>query len=252
MRDLRRSTNLEQHAQAAGVQLQLVQLDVTDADSIQRAVETILTDTGRIDALVNNAGAQVRGFFEDLTQAEIEHIFNTNIFGTMAVTRAVLPHMRRAGQGRVVIVSSVLGRLGMVGLSSYCATKFALGGFAESLALEVAPLHLKVSLIEPGLVKTQIWDHNRATAENAGSPSSPYYALFHNLERFTDQWLARAPVTVEDVADVIYKSLTHRHPRFRYVVGARAGILLKLRRYMPEELFNRLYTYVMRRYILCA
>lgn len=243
---------MKQQAAEAGGQVHIVQLDVTDPAGIRRAVDTIINDAGKIDALVNNAGAQVRGFFEDLTQAEIEHIFNTNIFGTMAVTRAVLPHMRRAGRGRVVIVSSVLGRIGMVGLSGYCATKFALGGFAESLALEVAPLHVKVSLVEPGLVNTQIWNNNRATAQNACSPSSPYYAWFQNLERFTDRWLSRAPVTAADVADVIYKSLTLPNPRFRYVVGTRAGILLTLRRYMPEELFNRLYTYVMRRHILYA
>src|SRR3954447_25486240 len=139
MRDLGQKAELLEEAERRGVDLEVLAMDVTDPASIDGAVERIITDAGDIFGLVNNAGIGLRGCFEDLSEAEIRQVFEANVFGTMAVTRRVLPHMRRAGRGRVVTITSVGGRIATFGLSAYCSTKFAQEGFAESLALELAP-----------------------------------------------------------------------------------------------------------------
>src|SRR5262249_41057058 len=141
--------------------LEIVRLDVTDPDSVESAVGTVAAAAGAIFGLVNNAGIGLRGCFEDLTDAEIRQVFDTNVFGTMAVTREVLPHMRSAGRGRIVTITSVGGRIATYGLSAYCSTKFALEGFGEALALELAPFGLQSILIEPGIIMTTRWTTNR-------------------------------------------------------------------------------------------
>ena len=241
MRDLQRREHLEAEARRCNVHLDVIQLDITDAHSIQRAVDTVLTRFGTIDGLVNNAGIQLRGYFEDLTDAEVRSVFATNVFGTMAVTRAVLPYMRAARGGRIVLVTSIGGRIGSMALSAYCASKFALEGFGEALALEAKLFGIDVILVEPAIIKTDIWTTNRGSARAALDPSSPYAAWFRETERLANSLVASAPTTPEDVARTVYRALTVQHPRWRYVVGRRARLLLTLRRYLPGELFERLY-----------
>jgi NAD(P)-dependent dehydrogenase (short-subunit alcohol dehydrogenase family) len=159
----------------------------------------------------------------------------------MAVTRAVLPHMRAARQGRIVIISSVGGRIGSMAVSAYCATKFAQEGFGESLAQEVRPFNIHVSLVEPAIVKTERWNVNRGIANNALNPQSPYYAWFRQSERLSDRLVATSPTSPADVARTVHSVLVDRQPRLRYMVGRRAGLAVALRRYLPDQLFERLY-----------
>jgi NAD(P)-dependent dehydrogenase (short-subunit alcohol dehydrogenase family) len=239
--DLGQEAGVAVAAAAAGVSVRVLRLEVTEPDSVAKAVAAV-AGSGGLYAVVNNAGLGLRGFFEDLADDEIRRLFAVNVFGAMTVTRAVLPHLRAAGRGRVVFVSSAGGRIGAVTLSGYCAAKFALEGLGESLALEVAPLGISVSLIEPGLVMTPHFTVNRGRARAAVDPSSPYYAWFVRHEAMVDEILRARRISPDDVARAVERALTARRPRLRYVVGAGARLMVALQRYLPGELFARLYS----------
>lgn len=131
-------------------------LDLTRGGDAEKAVETALDAFGRIDVLVNNAGGGMLGSLEDTPGAELRALFELNFFGAVALTRAALPHMRARKHGTVVNVSSYMGQLSAPGLSAYSATKFALEGMSEALAAEVAPLGIRVLIVEPGGFRTRI------------------------------------------------------------------------------------------------
>ncbi|MBC8263454.1 MAG: SDR family oxidoreductase [Anaerolineales bacterium] len=239
--DLSQQAAVDTAAAERGVSLQVLQLDVTDQQNIQSAVDTIIEESGGIYGLVNNAGIALRGYFEDLSEEEIRQLFEVNVFGTMAVTRMVLPHMRDARRGRIVIITSVGGRIGSLAVSTYCATKFAQEGFGESLAQEVVPFGIYVSLVEPAIIKTERWGPHRGFAERALDPGSSYYAWFLESQRLTDRLVETSPTRPVHVAKAVHRALMAKRPKLRYVVGRRASLVLTLRRYLPSELFERLY-----------
>jgi len=241
MRDLTRRCALDEEATRRNVRLHVLKLDITDKEDIARTVDQVVERSGGIYGLVNNASIGLRGYFEDLSEEEIRQVFETNVLGTMAVTRAVLPHMRAARRGRIVIVTSIGGRIGSLAVSAYCATKFAQEGFGESLAQEVEPFGIYVTMVEPAIIKTERWGLNRAVAKGALNPESPYYDWFRESERLSDRLVETSPTKPVDVAKAVHKALTARRPRLRYVVGWRAGLVVALRRYLPGELFERLY-----------
>ncbi|MEI6126773.1 MAG: SDR family oxidoreductase, partial [Pseudomonadota bacterium] len=224
---------IEGPARARRVSLRVLQLDITDQKSIAAAVRTMVEESGGIYGLVNNAGTRLRGCFEDLTDTEIRHLFATNVFGTMAVTRAVLPHMRAARRGRIVLITSIAGKIGSFGVSAYCSTKFAQEGFGESLAQEVQPFGIYVSMVEPAIIKTEAWSSNRVTAAGADNPQSPYYRWFMKSELLADRMVASSPTKPGDVPPAVLAALTARRPRLRYMVGSRARLVFALRRYLP-------------------
>jgi NAD(P)-dependent dehydrogenase (short-subunit alcohol dehydrogenase family) len=247
MRDLSRRAALEQAASERGLRLRVLRLDVTDSASIAEAVQTVVEESGGIYGLVNNAGLILRGYFEDLDEAEIRQLFDTNLFGTMAVTRAVLPHMRVAGRGRVIIITSVAGKIGSPSGSAYSASRFAQEGFAESLWQELAPLGVRVVLVEPGITKTESWTVDRGAGARARNPASPYYQWFCRAEQLFDRVMQRSPNQPLDVARAIHVALAAPRPQLRYMVARRARLVTGLRRYIPGELFDRWYfTTVMR------
>jgi len=241
LRDLRRGDQLKQEAQQRGLTVHLVRLDATEPESIRDAVDTIVSRSGGIYALVNNAGIIVRGYFEDVDEEEIRRVCDTNLFGSMAVTRAVLPHMRDAGEGRVVFISSTAGRLASPGNSAYCVSKFALEGFGECLRQEVEPFGIFVSLVEPGFVKTELFGRNRNVSRRAEDPSSPYHSSFQRLEQLTDREVRGAVIAPSAVGAVVRDILTTRRPKMRYLVGRRPKLLFALRRYLPGETFDRIW-----------
>lgn len=247
--DLRQQPEIETEAARNGVSLRVLQVDVTQPASIAAAVETIVNETGNLYALVNSAGLGLRGFFEDLADAEIRQMFDVNVFGTMAAVRAVLPVMRRQRRGRIVMVTSAGGRVASMTISAYCAGKFALEGFGESLALEVAPFGVQVSLIEPGLVMTPHFTEHRGRAQAAMNPASRYYPWFLQHEAMVDRMLRTSGITPAEVAEQIRTALTARRPRLRYIVGKRAKLLINVRRYLPDALFQPIYTRYMTRTI---
>ena len=200
MRDPGRRGMLEQEAARRKVQVRVLRLDVTDRASIEAAVAAVVREAGGIYGLINNAGIETVGFFEDLTDAEIREAFETNVFGTMAVTRAVLPYMRGARSGRIVTLSSVAGRIGCLGNSAYCTSRFAEEGFFESLAQEVRPLGIHVSLVEPGIVKSDHWTSaNRRLGSGVRNPQSPYYRWFLQFEKLVERFVEGAVIRPADV-----------------------------------------------------
>jgi short-subunit dehydrogenase len=240
-RDLRQAEELNKDARARGAELRVLELDVTNQESIAKAMATIVAECGGIYGVINNAGIGLRGYFEDLGADEIEKLFAANVFGLMAVTRAALPHMRNAGRGRVLLISSVGGRIGTCGAAAYCSTKFATEGFGESLYQELTPIGIQVVLIEPGIIKTERWSVNRGYARNAMNPASPYHQWFKRVEEVSDQLVQRSTATPSDVAALAYKALTVPRPKLRYMVGWKAKLAVALKRWMPGELFERLY-----------
>lgn len=242
MRDLSKRGALDEEAKRRGVQIEVLRLDVTDPATIEAAVAHILDRRGALHGVVNNAGIALRGFFEDLSPDEVRRIIETNVLGTMAVTRAALPALRAAGRGRLVMLSSVSGRQGSLGLSAYSASKFAIEGFSEALAMELRPFDVEVVLIAPGIVRTSIWDSKRSLAAGARNPDSPYAALSHRWERMTDRLVQSTNITAAQVAATVHEALTTRRPRRRYTVGWRAALLLALRRYIPGDLVDQIYT----------
>ncbi len=224
-----------------GVSMEVLRLDLTDRASIAEAVQTVAEEAGGIYGLVNNGGIGLRGCTEDCEEEEIRQLFETNVLGTIAVTKAVLPHMRAAGCGRIVTVSSVGGRVVGFGVTMYCATKFAQEAIGEGLAQELAPFGIQSVLVEPGILKTTRWSRHRGTAARASEPTSAYHDLFWASEAIADRLVERSPTRAADVAATIAEALTAERPRMRYVVGRGAKVAIALRRHMPQGLFERLY-----------
>ncbi|HUO71714.1 MAG TPA: SDR family oxidoreductase [Solirubrobacteraceae bacterium] len=241
VRNLQARDDVLRAASARGATVDVVRLDLTDRASIDDAVAHVLTTAGGIFALVNNAGIGLRGCLEDCSEDEIRLLFDTNVLGTIAVTKAVVPHMRTAGCGRIVTVSSVGGRVPGFGVTMYCTTKFAQEGLGEGLAQELAPFGIQSVLVEPGIIKTTRWSRHRGTAAGASDPASPYHDLFWASEAIADKIVDRSPTRPEDVARTIATAITASEPRMRYVVGRGASIVIALRRYMPQSMFERLY-----------
>ena len=240
-RDERQAEDLKAAARARNADLRVLPLDVTNQESIDAAVKTIIAESGGIYGVINNAGIGLRGYFEDLTAEEIHKLFEANVFGVMAVTKAVLPYMRQAKRGRVILISSVGGRIGALSVTAYCSTKFAIEGFGESLFQELAPLGIRVVLIEPGIIKTERWSTNRGTAKNAMNPDSPYYAWFMQSEKESDELVKAQTAVPADVAAVVHQALIAERPKLRYMIGRKAKLAVALKRFIPGEIFERLY-----------
>src|ERR671938_43100 len=173
MRNLNKAENIKSVATKESLPLHVKQLDVTDDASVKNAVESISSETGgRIDVLVNNAGYGLNGAFEDLSVDEIKAQYETNVFGLIRTTQAVLPIMRKQKSGIIVNISSAAGRFGYPGGSAYISTKFAVEGLSESMAYELEPFGIKVVVVEPGVVRTNIFD-SVVVARKSQDPNSP-------------------------------------------------------------------------------
>src|SRR5947209_18149959 len=173
MRNLNKSENIKSVASKENLPIRINQLDVTDDVSVKDAVQAILSETGRIDVLVNNAGYVLNGAFEDLAMDEIRRQYDTNVFGLIRTTQAVLPIMRRQKSGIIVNISSGAGRFGYPAQSAYISTKFAVEGLSESMSYELEPFGIKVVVVEPGFIKTN-FSQASVIAKNSEDPSSPY------------------------------------------------------------------------------
>ena len=155
MRNINKGENIKSVATKENLPVHIQQLDVTDDVSVKNAIESISSETGgRIDVLVNNAGYGLNGAFEDLAMDEIKAQYETNVFGLIRTTQAVLPMMRKQKSGTIVNISSGAGRFGFPGGSAYVSTKFAVEGLSESMSYELESFGIKVVIIEPGVIRT--------------------------------------------------------------------------------------------------
>ncbi len=224
--------------------LQAVRLNIADPASIEGALNETLTLTGsRLDALVNNAGLAIPGAVEDLSRESLQRQFDANFFGTLELTNSVLPIMRRQGYGRIVMISSILGRVAMRWRGAYNASKFALEGITDTLRLELRGTHIKVSLICPGPVASRFRDNALANFdEYVDTASSPHRENYARLKAKTGEEKDNTPFTVlpETVAGKIARALESGHPKARYYVTVPAHVLAFLRCVLPARWMDAL------------
>jgi NAD(P)-dependent dehydrogenase (short-subunit alcohol dehydrogenase family) len=211
----------------------LLHMDVTDDDSVLRAVATVLEREGRIDVVVNNAGIAIAGAVEDAAPSDAKEQFEVNFFGVLRVCRAVLPIMRRQGAGYIINIGSIGGLIAIPYQGLYSASKFALEGLSESLRLEVRDLGIRVVLIEPG-------DHRTGLTRNRRSIESSTYR--DRCERAIGRMASdeQAGPDPECVARLVYRVMETREPRLRYTVGTgvqRAAVWLK--RVLPYAVMEK-------------
>lgn len=214
-------------------EVELVSLEVRNADSIASCVGTVLSRAGRIDALVNNAGYTLIGSLEETTIEEAKQLFETNFFGVLRMTQAVLPFMRGQRSGRIVNIGSVVGFVPAPFQGIYCASKHALEGYSESLDHEVRQFGIRVSVIEPGFTRTSIAQNSRV----ASHPLEAYGESRNRVLNATQENIAKGG-TALGVAEVVRKALTSQSPRSRYTVGREAKFVSRLRKFGPSKLFE--------------
>jgi NAD(P)-dependent dehydrogenase (short-subunit alcohol dehydrogenase family) len=239
MRDLSRRDRLDQAAATAGVtsNLDIRVLDVTSIDALPAFVDSIVHDHGRLDVLVNNAGFAVAGFAEDIKLEELRKQFETNFFGTVAMTKAALPTMRRQRSGHIIQLSSIGGLQGAVTVSSYSASKHALEGWSESLRLEVNSLGIKVVLIEPGAFQTDIWTRGAVMGENATKETSQNLQRSLRMRERIQALPKRDPIAV---ARLIARVAQDPNPKLRYLVGPDAKMQLAMKRILPWKWYEKI------------
>ncbi len=217
MRNLDKSSIVKSNADKEKLPIKVEQLDVTSDHSVNNAIQTILSETGRIDVLVNNAGYGLTGAFEDLSIDEIKTLYETNVFGLMRVTQAILPIMRRQKSGTIVNVSSGAGLFGYPGGSAYVSTKFAVEGLSESISYELGQFGIRVALIEPGFIKTN-FANAMVTAKKAQDSSSPYLQMMKRIQAATGE-IAKSGSSVDVVSKAILEAVTTKSPNLRYLAG---------------------------------
>lgn len=239
MRDLGRRQRLDEAAAAAGVakDIDVRRLDVTEFDRIPEFVSQLDRDYGRLDVLVNNAGFAVAGFAEDLLLEELRQQFETNFFGAVSVTKAVLPIMRRQRSGHIIMVSSIGGRISAPVIGAYDSSKFALEGWSESLRIETRSLGIRVVLVEPGSYQTDIWERNVRLGSVAVDRSSPNR---ERADRFSEMVKKVHKADPLPVAKLIARIAQTRNPRLRYRVGFDAQLQFWLHTLLPWKMYEKL------------
>ena len=225
--------------QLTAIGIHALTMDVTDDESMSSGIEKIITETGRIDVLVNNAGYGSYGAIEDVSLDEARRQFEVNVFGLGRLTQLVLPHMRAQRSGTIINISSMGGRLTTPLGGWYHATKYAVEALSDALRMETAPFGIDVVVIEPGGIRTE-WsgiaaDHLEETAE--GSAYASQIKAVANSMRSESTNKRQSPPSV--IADTVEKIVTARKPRTRYVVGFAAKPLVTLRRILPDRAFDR-------------
>jgi NAD(P)-dependent dehydrogenase (short-subunit alcohol dehydrogenase family) len=238
MRNLAKRDSIQSVADKEHLPIRVVQLDVTDENSIKKAIQSILSEADRIDLLVNNAGYALTGAFEDIGIDEIEAQYETNVFGVIRVTQAVLPIMRKQGSGRIINISSGAGRIGYPGGSAYVSSKFALEGLSESMAYEIEQFGIKTVLVEPGFVRTN-FSENIVTAKKAQDPNSPYSQMMQMMSSIRGKMLENAS-DADLVAEVVVEAATAKEPSLRYLAGKDVQQMVAAKKSMSDEEFQKM------------
>jgi len=240
MRDKKRSTTLLREAKSSGItnRITIHELDVTSAESVNQ-FKDLVGRVGQVDVLVNNAGFAGAGFVEEIPIDEYRSQFETNVFGAIAVTQAVLPIMRKKSKGKIINVSSISGRVGFPGLSPYVSSKYALEGWSESLRLEVKSFGIDVILVEPGSFQTNIWTSGKKVTENSLKKESPYYEMMRKLEDHIESGSSKFE-DPKDVARLITAIALKKKTTLRYAIGRGVKITLLFKMLVPWTIFEKI------------
>ena len=209
-------------------------LDVQLDESVNACINTLLKKAGRLDVLVNNAGYTLGGAIEETTLEQAKAQFETNFFGVARMVKAVLPIMRRQGNGQIINISSLVGLVASPLLGFYSASKFAMEGYTEALRHEVKPFQIRVSLVEPGLVKTNLV-HNTQYGTDRISDYDPWQ------QRAADVYRQSVEKAIEpaQVAKCVLNVIQSKSPKLRYMVGKDASWMSRLHRLLPESLLEQ-------------
>ena len=242
MRNIRKAGELEHAAKKENLSIDVIELDVDKEEAIVSAIKKVVTDSGRLDVLVNNAGYGQFGCVEDVSVDDFRKQFETNFFSIVRIIQEVSPIMRKQNSGIIVNISSVVGRMGLPVSPAYISTKFALEGLSECLRYELGQFGIKITLIEPGVIKTNFFN----------SMKVPESKIDPKYKTLTDNILAGLKMMVEmgtapsQVADVIIKAIHDDEILPRYIVGTDAVMFmeakkmktdLEFEKYMSKELF---------------
>jgi len=216
--------------------IEIFELDVALDSSIESFRE-FLGKLKRVDVLVNNAGFAGAGFVEEIPIREYRSQFDTNVFGVIAVTQAVLPYMRKQIGGKIINVSSISGKIGFPGLSPYIASKHALEGWSESLRLEVKPFGIDVVLIEPGSYQTNIWTSGKRITEQSLQEQSPYFKTMNLLQSYIEKGSNQYGNPI-DVANLIVKVTQQNKTKLRYPIGKGVKAMIVMKNLLPWRLWE--------------
>ena len=238
MRNLAKRDTIQLIAEKQHLPIRTVQLDVTDENSVENAIQSILSESERIDLLVNNAGYGLTGAFEDIGMDEIKSLFETNVFGVIRVTQAILPIMRKQGSGRIINISSGAGRIGYPGGCAYVSSKFALEGLSESISIEVEEFGIRTVLVEPGFVRTNFAE-NIAIAKKAQGPNSPYSQMMQMMSSNRDRMFENAS-DADLVAATVVEAATAKEPNLRYLAGKDVQQMVAAKKSMSDQEFQRM------------
>ena len=239
-RSAQKREELERQAHEERLPLHTLEMDVCDDASVQIGVELVLEKGGTIDVLVNNAGVGYMGVVEELRLSDVRRQFETNLFGVVRVTRAVLPHMRTRRSGRILMMSSAAGLVSPPTYGAYSASKHALEGLSNALRLEMYPFGVDVILIEPGYIVTNF----QQTAKELAQPyvekvaESPYAKVYSGTWTGTESGRKTSKTTPEDCARIILRAIEAPHPKPRYPVTPMTKWIAIGKRLLPDTLLD--------------
>lgn len=226
---------------AAGERVALIPLDVTHGSERRAAVAAAVARFGPIDVLINNAGVAVRSVLEHVTENDFLEQMDVNYVGPVELTRLVLPAMRARRRGRIINLSSVGGMMAMPTMAIYSASKFALEGATEALYYEVRPWNIHVSLIQPGFVHSESFEHTRMTRQSERSAddlADAYHAHYEHMSPFIARLMHAARATPDSIAKKIVRTMHRRWPPLRVSVTIDAWLFGWMRRFMPRPLYH--------------
>lgn len=221
----------------ASPQLLIIEHDVTNSKKSASVITKAIEHFGKIDVVVNNAGYGLIGPVETATEEQIATQFQTNVLGLMTICRLIIPHFRKQGGGRIINISSMMGKITMPYFAFYNSTKWAVDGFSEALQYELNPFNIKVKIIEPGAVATNFFATSAVTTIKAND--TPYFDAFNSLFKGM-QTRMKTAASPQVVAQTIYQAATDKTPQMRYVPDPTAKALITLRTLTPNWLFRLL------------
>jgi NAD(P)-dependent dehydrogenase (short-subunit alcohol dehydrogenase family) len=235
MRNMSKNNGLREIAYKEKIPLNLAQLDVNDDSSVNNAIDNIIKENGRIDILVNNAGYDLFGSLEESSLDEIKQQFETNVFGVIRATKAVIPTMRKQGNGTIVNISSVGGIIGLLPFTTaYHASKFAIEGFTESLRQELADFNINIVLIEPGNISSNFVS-NIKNAKGYDPNKSPYAKMVRQVFQGYESISGSYSSHPSKVAHTILNVLNSSDPKLRNPVGKDAESIFKARAQLSDK-----------------
>ena len=242
MRDTKKENNVKETAKKENLKLEVLEVDVDKDDSVKNAINKIVKEKGRIDVLVNNAGYGLFGCLEDISMEDLKAQFETNFFGVVRVSQAVIPIMRKQKSGIIVNVSSIAGRIGFPVSPAYISSKFALEGLSESMRYELSPFGINTIIIEPGVIKTNFMSSTKKVLKS----DSPYKDITNKVIMGITM-MSEMGTPANEVANTIIKAIKSEKPLPRYVVGNDAVMFLEAKKnktdlefenYIKKELFS--------------